>query len=480
MPNAEIQFKYQGALASVIKAEHGLTDAEWADLGRRTTEIAQRIGQPGARHPYRDAPTSEALSQAGRIREVAARLLAEKWIDDVVVLGIGGSALGLTALKTALCPPYWNHLTKRRRKGHPRLRVMDNVDPAEFHALTELIDPHGTLFVVISKSGETAETITQFLVALELVKRCVGDDWQRHFVIVTEPARGHLRPVARDLGLESFPIDPGLGGRWSLMSPVGLFPAALIGIEIDELLAGAAGMDAPCSSPDFSVNPAAQGAAVQIGLYEKRAKTMTVMMPYSAALRDVADWFRQLWAESLGKRRGPNDFVGQTPIKALGATDQHSQVQLYREGPNDKVFTILSVEDFCCEMPVPEIPQALEGFEYLKGRTMKGLLKAEERATMWALAMLSGRPTVRFTMPRVTPRAVGALLYTLMVQTSIAGEMLGIDAYNQPGVEAGKEAARALMGKTGPILEEDRLKAGLPEEFATYEHLAARIEESPV
>jgi glucose-6-phosphate isomerase len=357
---------------------------------------------------------------------------------------------------------------------------MDNVDPAEFRAMTELIDPHRTLFVVISKSGETAETITQFIVALELARKCVGRAWRKHFVIITEPERGLLRPVARKMKLESFAIDPNLGGRWSVFSPVGLFPAALIGIDVDELLAGAAAMDEPCSSADFAVNLAAQGAAVQIGLCQKKGKTMTVMMPYAAALKDVADWFRQLWAESLGKTRPDGTPVGQTPIKALGVTDQHSQVQLYREGPNDKVFTILSVDDFGCDLPVVEIPDALEGFDYLAGRSMKGLLKAEERATLWALASLSKRPTVRFSLPQVTPRTIGALFYTLMVQTSIAGEMLGIDAYNQPGVEAGKEATRALLGKTGPIADKDRAKAGLPHEFTAYEYLRARIEESPL
>jgi len=268
-----------------------------------------------------------------------------------------------------------------------------------------------------------------------------------------------------------------VGGRFSVLSPVGLFPAAMIGIDVKGLLAGAAAADKFCSSTAFAANLAAQGAAVQIGLYRK-GKVMNVMMPYSAALKDVADWFRQLWAESLGKTRPDGTQVGQTPIKALGVTDQHSQVQLYREGPNDKVFTILSVENFGCRLRLPDAPESLKGLEYLKGRTMMQLLKAEEEATAWALAVVSSRPTVRFAMPAVTPRAVGALLQTLMVQTSVAGEMLGINTYNQPGVEAGKEATRALMGKTGPI--SGLAKSGLPSEFKTYEILRNRIEKSPL
>jgi glucose-6-phosphate isomerase len=480
MSNGEIQFKYPGALASVVGQADGLTDAELSDLARRTTEIAQRIGRQGERKPYRDVYRSAALSQVDRVKKVAARLLKAKRYDDVVVLGIGGSALGLTALATALLPPYWNLLPKRRRRGYPRLWVMDNVDPDEFQAMMDLIDPHRTLFVVISKSGGTAETITQFLVAMEVVKGCAGRAWRKHFVIITEPEHGVLRPVANALKMESFAIDPNLGGRWSVLAPVGLFPAAMVGMDVDGLLAGAGSMDPACTSADFAVNLAAQGAAVQIGLYQLKGKTMSVMMPYAAALKDVADWFRQLWAESLGKTRPDGTPVGQTPIKALGVTDQHSQVQLYREGPNDKVFTILSVEHFGSQLPVEDLPQALQGFDYLKGRSMKQLLKDEERATLWALAALSKRPTVQFTLPQVTARAIGALFYTLMVQTSIAAEMLGIDAYNQPGVEAGKEAARALAGKTGPISEKDRLKAGLPPEFTTYEYLRDRIEKSPL
>jgi glucose-6-phosphate isomerase len=249
----------------------------------------------------------------------------------------------------------------------------------------------------------------------------------------------------------------------------------MVGIDVRGLLAGARAMDEACRSPDFDANLAAQGAAVQIGLY-REDKPISVMMPYSAALRDVADWFRQLWAESLGKvREADGEHVGPTPVKALGVTDQHSQVQLYREGPADKVFTILSVDGFGEALDLPAGPDSLEGFGYLGGKTMADLLKQEERATLWALADASGRPTVRVTLDAVTPEAVGALLQLLMVQTSIAGEMLGIDTYNQPGVEAGKEATRALMGKTGPI--EHPEKKGLPGGIKTYEDLRERIEQ---
>ena len=342
---------------------------------------------------------------------------------------------------------------------------MDNVDPDEFTAMIETIDPRRTLFNIISKSGETSETMSQFLVALDLVRECVGKDWRQHIVITTDKAKGILRPVTDAEGLESFIVPDGVGGRFSVMSPVGLFPAAMIGIDIKGLLAGAAAMDKVCSSASFKANPAAQAAAVQVGLY-RRGKPLSVMMPYSAALKDVADWYCQLWAESLGKISPSGKFVGPTPIKALGVTDQHSQVQLYREGPADKVFTILSVEKFTNEVPLPDQPASLKGLEFLAGHSMKELLKAEEQATAWAMAAISRRPVTKIVLGRVTPQNVGGLLYLLMVQTSIAGEMLGINTYNQPGVEAGKQATFALMGKQGDVKNPTAI--GLPAECKTY------------
>ena len=471
MKQEEIRFEFGGALAETVGEKDGLTKKEWADLGKETAEIVGRLNASRAKTPYHDLPHNNKISQCD---EVLASARAKKGkFDDLVVLGIGGSALGLVALATALRPPYWNLLPPEKRAGRPRLWVMDNVDPAEFAALLDLVDPRRTLFNVISKSGETAETMSQCLVALDLLRDCVGADWKKHLVVTTDAKTGILRPFVQAEGLESFAVPDNVGGRFSVLSPVGLFGAAMIGIDIEALLAGAAAMDKRCSEMSFEENPAAQGAAVQIGLYRK-GKPMSVMMPYSAALRDVADWFRQLWAESLGKTCADGSQVGPTPIKALGVTDQHNQMQLYREGPNDKVFTILSVEDFGIELPIPDAPAGVAGLEYLAGRSMAELMHAEERATVWALARLSQRPTVRLVLERVTPHAVGQLLYMLEVQTSIAGEMLGVNTYNQPGVEAGKEATRALMGAEGTI--QDPAAKGLPADATTYAALRKRIE----
>jgi len=476
MPDPIIRFEPSGAMADVVGAENGLTQEEWHDLEAETLTIAADVHARRAETPYRDLPTHPGVSQVDQV--VASAEAKAGRFDDVVVLGIGGSALGPICLRTALVTPYWNQLTAEQRGGGPRLWVMDNVDPDEFSQMLDTIDPRRTLFNVISKSGETVETMSQFLVVLDRIKACVGDSWREHFVVTTDVSRGILRPLVDEERLESFVVPDGVGGRFSVFSPVGLLPAALIGIDVRALLSGAAAMDQCGASSDFAVNLPAQGAAVQVGLYRK-GKPLSVMMPYSAALRDVADWFRQLWAESLGKvREADGEHIGPTPVKALGVTDQHSQVQLYREGPADKVFTILSVEAFGDPLPLPDAPPALKGLDYLKGRTMMELLKSEERATIWALSSRSKRPTTRIILPQVSPQTVGALLQMLMIQTSIAGGMLGINTYDQPGVEAGKEATRALMGLTGPI--ENAGEKGLSDGIMTYEDLKRRIDEDDV
>ena len=478
MQKPDLQFDEAGALEDAGGGRDGLTKRQWAALGRETAAIVRRLNRARAATPYRDLPCRGNLTQRRRIKRFAKAHAGR--FDDLVVLGIGGSALGLTALKTALCPPYWNLLPAHRRKGRPRLWVMDNVDPAEFAAMFDIVEPKRTLFNVISKSGETAETMSQLLVTLEVLRECLGRAWKDHLVVTTDARKGILREFVASIGggrskpVESFIVPDGVGGRFSVLSPVGLVGAAMLGINIDGLLRGAAAMDKRCSEARFAANPAARSAAVQIGLYRK-GKPLSVMMPYSAALRDVADWYRQLWAESLGKEKRVGRrvlHVGPTPIKALGVTDQHSQVQLYREGPNDKVFTILSVEDYGATVPIPQAPEGLAGLAYLEGRTLKELFQAEERATVWALAAVSRRPTARIVLPRVTAETVGQLLQMLMVQTSIAGEMLGINTYNQPGVEAGKEATRALMGKAGPL---DPAPSGLPPDITLYATLRQRI-----
>ena len=374
--------------------------------------------------------------------------------DAMLVLGIGGSALGNIALQSALNLPTYNLLPDAQRPG-PRLFVIDNVDPAYFGSVLRLcresVGLERTLVNVISKSGETAETAAQFLTVRDTLEQELGDRWAGNVVAITDPAAGTMRSICDQHGIATLPVPEGVGGRFSVLSPVGLFSAGMCGIDIEALLDGAASMDGPCSKPDLLENPAAMLALLLVELGARKGKTNHVLMPYSHGLYLLADWFRQLWAESLGKRQdltGRIVHAGYTPIKALGTTDQHSQVQLYREGPNDKVLGLIQVEDFGDLDVTIGSAMGVPTLGYLQGRSMAELLNAEKRATEYALVE-SERPNFTISLPRVDAFHVGQFIYLWEMVTAYAGLMLNIDAYNQPAVETGKKATFGLMGREG-------------------------------
>jgi glucose-6-phosphate isomerase len=374
--------------------------------------------------------------------------------ETMVVLGIGGSALGNIALQGSLNPATWNLLPADRRKG-PRVFVVDNVDPAYFGSVLEFCEtqPGGlgkTLFNVISKSGETAETAAQFMVIRERLSKALGKDYAKNIVAVTDPAKGTMRQICEREGFATLPVPDGVGGRFSVLSPVGLFSAAMCSIDIDALLTGAADIDKPCSNPDLLKNPAAMLAFLLVELGTVKGKTNHVLMPYANALYLLADWFRQLWAESLGKQKdlqGNTVYAGFTPIKALGTTDQHSQVQLYREGPNDKVIGLVEVQKFDREVDIPR-GLGVESIHYLEGKKMSELLIAEKKATEYALVE-SQRPNYTIKFPQVDAYHVGQFINMWQIATAYAGLLLNIDAYDQPAVELGKQATFGLMGRPG-------------------------------
>lgn len=372
--------------------------------------------------------------------------------DALVVIGIGGSALGTIALATALLPFYYNELPMEERGVRPRLYVLDNVDPDETHALLSRLDLRRTLVNVISKSGTTGESMAGYLIVRERLEALVGREGLKdHLVLTTDPVRGTLREIGTELGAPMFDIPPGVGGRFSVLSPVGLLPAVLTGMDVGELLRGARDMAEWIGGTEGWENPACVFAGVHYLQDTLWGRRVSVMMPYSARLRDVADWYRQLWAESLGKavdRQGRHVNVGPLPVKSLGVTDQHSQLQLYAEGPDDKIITFLGVGEFAHEVLIPAADAGDEALAYLGGRSLAELMWAEQRGTTWALAQRH-RPSLTMTLARVDAFQVGALLYLLQMATAIAGELYDVDAFNQPGVELSKEATYALMGRPG-------------------------------
>jgi glucose-6-phosphate isomerase len=372
--------------------------------------------------------------------------------DSIVVLGIGGSALGTIALQNALLKPHWNELDGDGRDYFPRLYILDNVDPSTIGPLLDRLDPRTTLYNVISKSGTTAETMAQFMIVRERLRAALDDDHYRsHLIFTTDPDKGVLRRLADVEGIATLPVPHAVGGRFSVLSAVGLLPAALAGIDIEALLAGAAAMDERCRTDDMLENPAGMFAALQYLGHTEHNAPIHVMMAYTDRLYSVADWFRQLWAESLGKqhdRSGRDVFRGPTPVKALGATDQHSQVQLYIEGPFDKTVTFLAVRDTALDVAIPEIYGDVDELSYLGGRTLGELLDAERQATAAALAS-RGRMNMTIELPRIDAHALGQLFMMLQIATVYAGALYDVDPLDQPGVELGKQLTYGLMGRPG-------------------------------
>jgi glucose-6-phosphate isomerase len=474
VPNREIRLHYKNVMADVIGDEHGIAPAELDALANKTQPLIAQLNEDrkAGKTPYRDLPyNTETVEQ---VKELAAQV--KDGCENLVVLGIGGSALGNIALQTAL-NPYMYNLDESQRRG-PRLFVFDNVDPPQFASFLEWADDKlgKTVFNVISKSGRTAETASQFLIVHKLLLERLGPDGLRNQVIATTALdKGILRAIARDCRLRSLVVPKGVPGRFSVLSAVGLFSAALCGIDIDSLLEGAGEMDERVSRQDFYENPAAVNAAVNYHFFT-RGKRMSVMMPYSHALKDLADWYRQLWAESLGKAQdleGAEVHVGPTPVKALGTTDQHSQVQLYREGPNDKLFTFLEVSHFEQDPDIGPTPQPAAEDDFLAGTKLSVLLNNEKKATEFAL-LQSRRPCLTVLFDEVNAYTVGQFIYLFEVTTSFAGALFNINTYDQPAVELGKDATFALMGKSGEykpgytyeqFAEDIRVKTGLDEHF---------------
>ena len=380
--------------------------------------------------------------------------MAKDRFTHYVHIGIGGSALGPIALQSSLRDRYYNDISL------PKVFFPDNVDPDWLAELMEQVDIEKTLFHVVSKSGGTAETAATLLYMMQLMKDKLGENFYKNLLFTTDPHKGLLNQIALENAIKCFRIPPNVGGRFSLLSPVGLIPAAMAGIDIGALLKGAAEMSKICRNEDLLKNPAFIYAAIHT-IYMKRNKNISIMMPYSNKLKDIADWYGQLWAESLGKRFDNQKNVvevGQTPVKALGATDQHSQVQLYVEGPNDKVISFLEVEKFTNNDLLKNHFPYIKDFNYLEGKTLAQLLNSEKKATEIALTN-NRRPNLTIKISEVNEENIGALFFLFQAATAFAGEMLNINAFDQPGVEEGKIATYALMGREGYSKKKDEIEA---------------------
>lgn len=385
-----------------------------------------------------DLPLDDGLAE--RINTFCDQL--PQAIDSVVVLGIGGSSLGGRALVHALQGP--QELAPRAGR---RIFFPDNSDPQLLSELMGQLEPAQTLLIVISKSGGTVETAASLLITKKWLQDTLGEAWTKHVVIITDPSKGPLRELASEHKIATFEIPANVGGRFSVLTAVGLLPAALAGADPKKILAGARQCRSLCELEDATQNPAAT-LAITLVSQARLGQNIHVLMPYADALRPLSAWFVQLWAESLGKRHdrdGAKVEVGPTPLPAIGATDQHAQVQLFMEGPRDKFIIFVRVREPERDLRIP----AEEGpFSYLGGKSLAALLDAEYSGTSAALAG-DGRPSLTLELQNVCEQTMGALLFLFEAATAFAGEMYHINAFNQPGVEAGKRYAMGLLGRSG-------------------------------
>ena len=444
----KLRFDYNNMMAKYVGETEGLQEKELNELNDFAINAFNKFnairgtGMTGwADLPYNQGEIVEdVIKTADDIR---------KNFKYFVVLGIGGSALGPSAVFQALCHLHHNDLPYDKRNA-PKFYVEDNVDPERMQALLDVIDVNETMFNVVTKSGATSETMAQYLIIMDILKAKFGDKAKEHIIATTSSAKGNLIKIAKEEGLKTFYIPDGVGGRFSELCPVGLLPASVLGIDIKELLKGAEYMDKLCATSDVKSNPALMSALLSYITINK-GKNISVMMPYADGLKLVADWYCQLWAESLGKtfdNDGKKVFVGQTPVKALGVTDQHSQVQLYTEGPFDKVTTFLAVDNYRKTFKIADGCVDIPDVNFLCGHTMNELIQAERVATEYALTVKE-RLNRTIYLPEINAFTIGQLLFFFELETAYAGEMFNINTYNQPGVEGGKNATYALLGRKG-------------------------------
>ena len=446
-----LKLNYKCADSSVVGESNGLDiQKEFDNYKDRIAEIITNLNgnkdKRGQGLQWMNLGYSEET--VWYVKEYAA--LVENRFENILVLGIGGSALGGLAVTEALLKPYWNLLSSEQRNNFPRIFFLDNIDPDGIVGLLDVLDLSKTLVNVITKSGSTAETMSQFMIIKDRLEKELGDDYRKNIVATTDKNIGVLRQIAEQEGYKTFVVPDDVGGRFSVFSAVGLLPFALVGLDIDEIVRGVKDMDLALKNTDIHENIAAQNALIHYLLDTQKGKKISVMMPYSSRLKYVSDWYVQLWAESLGKEKNlDGEYVnnGPTPIKAVGATDQHSQIQLYNEGPNDKIINFIRVEEFDTNLEIPKIFE-YTGIGYLGGKTINDLINAEADATRVTLADYN-KPTVTISIPKINGYYVAQLLYMLEVQTAIAGALYNINAFDQPGDEQAKNYTYALMGRVG-------------------------------
>lgn len=383
--------------------------------------------------------------------ERLAQTIRSKSVKNLVLLGIGGSSLGTETIFNALLHPFHNTVGKARQ-GKPRYFILDNIDPHKINRVIEIVgnEIEDTLFIVISKSGETPETISQFMIFKEL--QGVYTHIRELTVIVTDKLQGILKEIVEREGYPVLHVPEGVGGRFSVLTPVGLFPSAVMGININEMTDGARDMADHIRQTGHRENMAITWASI-LYLMEKGGKHIHVMMPYCERLSGFASWFKQLEAESLGKKgHGP------TPLRSIGVTDQHSQLQLYIDGPKDKC--IIFVSSATEKRAIPNSFPYLDTLDYLAGKDLGNLFHAELAGTRLSLTE-AGTPNLTISLDEINAYNLGSLFFLCEMVVTFLGHLYEVNPFDQPGVELGKIYTKAIMGKKGLEKEKKRIDESL-------------------
>ncbi len=373
------------------------------------------------------------------INSFVTKIKSEDKYEHLLIFGIGGSSLGVQALIEALNTPLWNRLSNGKRKGFLTIDFIDNLDPAVIRTILSRLRLDKTLFAVISKTGGTVETVVPMLITKEWVSES-GNDFYKQCVFITSINKGLLFNLSKKHSVPIFPIPDNVGGRYSVFSPVGLLPAALCGLDLNEIKAGIQEADRLCQLPDLKLNIAASMALAAYFSYQA-GKNILVLMPYSTCLRRFSDWFIQLWAESIGKSK-----KGSTPISAIGATDQHSQIQMFNEGPNDKLICFVKINKHKRDLTIPDYSSEVPDFRAYAGHKVGQILNIELDATKRALTE-NERPNFTITLPELDEYYLSQLMYVFEMSTAIMGNLLGVNPFDQPGVELAKKYIKEALSQ---------------------------------
>jgi glucose-6-phosphate isomerase len=448
-----IRLDFANCMRARLGPRAGLAEAALRPYLKRGNDVlAQLLAEiRSGKMAFAELPSREDLARESQ--RIAHRHL--KHFDTLLVLGMGGSALGARGLIEALSTPGAPSSGARRQAG--QVMILDTLEPATVQGALRGVDPARTLVNVVSKSGDTLETAALFGLVRERFGRALGAaELPRHLIFTVGPERGVLGAWATASGAEIVEMPAGVGGRFSVLTQVGLLPAAFAGVDVRSVVSGASAMADICHLAPPRRNPAFLSAVLLL-VERDRGRECQIVFHYGRSLRGLAAWYGQLWAESLGKRhdlRGRVVEWGQTPVVAEGPADQHSLLQLLLEGPDDKVTGLWEVEQHSEDGVLPEAENGADGvLRLLAGKKLADLMRVQKASTAVALAR-AGRPNFTWILPQITPHVAGQLIYLLEYQTVIAARLLGINAFDQPAVEFGKQVAYALLG--GPVPAEQK------------------------